>query len=154
MDRLDVQIVSRLQEDGNTTNATIAKSILPSRVSEETVRRRLKRLLQEEYIKVVAVPDARKMGYESQVIIGLQADANKIDDVADELAAMDEVIWVSVTTGSFDIFGWAVVKSFDQLSEFLRTRVGRIEGVRKMETFLTLEPKKQEHGINMKSIAI
>lgn len=154
MDRLDVQIVSRLQEDGNATNATIARSILPSPVSEETVRRRLKRLMQEGYMKIVAIPDARKMGYESQVIIGLQVDANKIDHVADTLSEMNEVSWVSVTTGSFDIFGWATVKSFDQLSDFLRTRVGRIEGVKKMETFLTLESKKQEHGLNMKSVTI
>ncbi len=154
MDRLDVQIVSRLQEDGNATNATIAKSILPSPVSEETVRRRLKRLMQEGYMKIVAIPDARKMGYESQVIIGLQVDANKIDDVAETLSEMNEVSWVSVTTGSFDIFGWATVKSFDELSEFLRTRVGQIEGVKKMETFLTLESKKQEHGLNMKSVTI
>ena len=154
MDRLDVQIVSRLQEDGNATNANIARSILPSPVSEETVRRRLKRLMQDGYMKIVAVPDARKMGYESQVIIGLQVDADKVDDVADSLSEMDEVSWVSVTTGSFDIFGWATLKSFDQLSDFLRTRVGRIEGVKKMETFLTLESKKQEHGINMKSVII
>ena len=62
MDRLDVQIVSRLQEDGNATNANIARSILPSPVSEETVRRRLKRLMQDGYMKIVAVPDARKDG--------------------------------------------------------------------------------------------
>lgn len=154
MDRLDVQIISRLQEDGNATNANIARSILPSSVSEETVRRRLKRLMQDGYMKIVAVPDARKMGYESQVIIGLQVDADKVDDVAEALSEMDEVSWVSVTTGSFDIFGWAAVKSFDQLSDFLRTRVGRIEGVKKMETFLTLESKKQEYGINMKSVII
>ncbi len=154
MDRLDVQIISQLQDNGNATNANIARSITPSPVSEETVRRRLKRLMQDGYMKIVAVPDARKMGYESQVIIGLQVDADKIDDVADALSEMNEVSWVSVTTGSFDIFGWATVKSFDQLSDFLRTRVGRIEGVKKMETFLTLESKKQEHGINMKSVTI
>ena len=154
MDRLDVQIVSRLQEDGNATNASIARSILPSPVSEETVRRRLKRLMEDGYMKIVAVPDARRMGYETQVIIGLQVDADKVDDVADSLSEMDEVSWVSVTTGSFDIFGWAAVKSFDHLSDFLRTRVGRIEGVRKMETFLTLESKKQGYGINMKSVII
>ena len=116
MDRLDVQIVSRLQEDGNATNANIARSITPSPVSEETVRRRLKKLMQDGYMRIVAVPDARKMGYESQVIIGLQAEADKIDDVAEALANMDEVSWVSITTGSFDIFGWATVKSFDQLT--------------------------------------
>ena len=153
MDRLDVQIISKLQENGNSTNANIAKSIKPTPVSEETVRRRLKRLIQDEYIKVVAVPNPRKMGYESQVIIGLQVSADKVDDVSDALSGMSEVNWVSITTGSFDIFAWATVRSFDELSEFLRSRVGRIEGVQKMETFLTLESKKQEYGLSMKSVS-
>ena len=105
-------------------------------------------------MKIVAVPDARKMGYESQVIIGLQVETDKIDIVADALSDMDEVNWVSVTTGSFDVFGWATVKTFDQLSEFLRKKVGQIGGIKKMETFLALESKKQEYGINMKSVSL
>ena len=151
MDRLDVKIVTLLQKDGTSTNAGIARQV---RVSEETVRRRLKRLMQDDYIKVVAVPDARKIGYESQVLIGLQVDADKVDVVADSLAEMSEVSWVSVTTGSFDIFVWATLKSADALSEFLRRGVGQIHGVRKMETFISLGIRKQEYGLNMESVSI
>ena len=151
MDRLDVKIVAHLQKDGTSTNAGIARKV---GVSEETVRRRLKRLMQDDYIKVVAVPDARKIGYESQVLIGLQVDADKVDAVADALAGMSEVSWVSVTTGSFDIFAWATLKSSTALSEFLRMGVGQIPGVRKMETFINLGFKKQEYGLNMESVII
>ena len=151
MDRLDVKIVTYLQKDGNSTNAGIARKV---GVSEETVRRRLKKLTNDGFIKVVAVPNARKMGYESQVIIGVQVDADKVDEVAAALAEMPEITWVSVTTGSYDIFVWATLKSADALSEFLRMRVGQIRGVRKMETFINLALRKAEYGINMESVTV
>ena len=151
MDRLDVKIVTHLQKDGNSTNAGIARKV---GVSEETVRRRLKKLTKDGFIKVVAVPNATKMGYGSQVIIGLQVDAAKVDEVAAALADMPEISWVSVTTGAYDIFVWATLKSSKALSEFLRKRVGQTEGVRKMETFISLELRKSEYGINMDSVTV
>ena len=144
MDKLDLKIISLLQDDGTATNAGIARQV---GVSEETVRRRLKRLVQEEYIKVVALPDPAKLGYMSEVLIGVQVDADKIDSVADALAEMDEINWVSVTTGSFDIFAWATLKSSEELSQFLRTKVGITHGVRRMETFINLVIKKRRYGV-------
>lgn len=146
MDKLDIKIISLLQEDGTATNAGIAREI---GVSEETVRRRLKRLMQDEYIKVVALPDPMKLGYKSEVLIGVQVDANRIDEVAENIAEMDEVNWVSITTGSFDVFAWATLKSSEELSTFLRTKVGMISGVRKMETFINLAIKKRRYGISI-----
>ena len=151
MDQLDVSIIAYLQKDGTATNAGIARKV---GVSEETVRRRLKRLMNEKYIRVVAVPDASRMGFESQIIIGLQVEADKVDSVSDELSLMHEVTWVSVTTGSFDIFAWATLKSSDALSDFLRKRVGTIPGVRKMETFINLASKKEQMGINMETVTV
>jgi Lrp/AsnC family transcriptional regulator for asnA, asnC and gidA len=151
MDRLDVRIVTHLQNDGNSTNAGIARKV---GVSEETVRRRLKKLTNDGFVKVVAIPNARKMGYASQVVIGLQVDAAKVDEVAAALADMPEITWVSVTTGTYDIFVWATLKSAEALSEFLRKRVGQTKGVRRMETFISLELRKSEYGINMESVTV
>ena len=151
MDRLDVKIVTHLQQNGQSTNAGIARKV---GVSEETVRRRLKKLTNEGFIKVVAVPNAKKMGYDTQVVIGIQVDADKVDEVTDALAEMPEITWVAITTGPYDIFVWATLKSPDALSDFLRKRVGQTKGVRKMETFISLASRKSEYGINMESVSI
>ena len=58
------------------------------------MRRRLKRLIQDEYIRVVAMTDPVKMGYNSEGLIGIQVDPDKIDQVAEELSELDEVTWV------------------------------------------------------------
>ena len=151
LDQLDVSIMAHLQKDGKASNASIARKVGGS---ADTVRVRLKRLLNEKYLRVVGVPDAKRMGFESQVIIGLQVDAGKVDSVSDELSVMREVNSVSVTAGSFDIFARAALKSSHARSDFLRKRVSTIPGVHKMETFIILGSMKEQMGINMETLTV
>ena len=135
-DQLDRKIIAILREDGRASNAGIARKV---GVSEGTVRRRLKNLVQEEFIQVVALPDAAKMGNKSQALIGVQVDPDKVDVVADALKSLPEVTWVAVTTGSYDIFAWATLPSAETLGIFLRAKVGTVVGVRRTETFVNLD---------------
>ena len=146
MDELDAKIIAMLQEDGRASNAGIARRV---GVSEGTVRRRLKRLVQDEYISVVALLDPGKMGYAAEGLIGVQVDPDKIDQVADALADLEEISWVSVTTGSYDIFCWAILPSSEALGIFLRTKAGTIPGVRRTETFVNLATKKRGYGVSI-----
>ena len=86
MDELDSQIIRNLQKDGRASNAGIARDV---GVSEGTVRRRLKRLVQDEFIQVVALPDPGKMGLESQALVGVQVDPDKVEKVADDLSDLE-----------------------------------------------------------------
>jgi len=144
MDELDIRIIEILQVDGRASNAGIARSV---GVSEGTVRRRLKRLIQEEFIRVVALPDPSKLGFESEALVGVQVDPDKVDQVADDIYGLEEVNWVALTTGSYDIFAWATLTSPEALGIFLRTKVGVIPGVRRSETFVNLANKKRGYGI-------
>jgi len=146
MDELDSKIIALLQDDGRASNAGIARKV---GVSEGTVRRRLKRLIQEKFISVVALLDPGKMGYASEALIGVQVDPDKIDRVADDLAGLEEISWVAVTTGSFDIFCWATLHSSESLGIFLRTKVGTISGVRRTETFVNLAARKRGFGVTI-----
>jgi Lrp/AsnC family transcriptional regulator for asnA, asnC and gidA len=144
MDELDSQIIRILQKDGRASNAGIARDV---GVSEGTVRRRLKRLVQDEFIQVVALPDPGKMGLESQALVGVQVDPDKVDQVADDLSDLEEVKWVAITTGSYDVFAWSALPSAEELGIFLRTKVGTIPGVRRTETFVNLSNKKRGYGV-------
>ncbi|MCH7705638.1 MAG: Lrp/AsnC family transcriptional regulator [Chloroflexi bacterium] len=144
MDDLDRKIIELLQINGRASNARIARDV---GVSEGTVRRRLRRLVQDEIIRVVAVPDPEKMGLSTVALIGIQADPNKLDDVAERLAALPETQYVSLTTGSFDLFIWVALPSSEELGNFLRHSVGVINGVRRTETFVNLVIVKKGYGI-------
>ena len=54
MDELDRKIIALLQLDGRASNAKIAREV---GVSEGTVRRRLRRLVQDEGVNVISVPN-------------------------------------------------------------------------------------------------
>lgn len=148
LDDLDIAIVSHLQENGSLTNAGIAeRENVP--VSEETVRRRIKRLVREGLIRIVAVPDPTRLGYESEVLIGVQVEADKVGDVADALTDIPEITWVTVSTGAYDVFAWATLKTSSELSSLLLTKVGVIPGVRKTETFINLDIRKRLYGLDI-----
>ena len=144
MDELDTKITEMLQKDGRASNAGIARNV---GVSEGTVRRRLKRLIQDKFIHVEAVLEPKMMGYASEALIGVQVDPNQIDQVSDGLAKLKEVNWVAITTGAYDIFAWAALESAEALGIFLRTRIGTIPGVRRTETFVNLDVKKRGYGV-------
>ncbi len=146
MDELDRKIIQILQENGRASNARIARDV---GVSEGTVRRRLQSLLQEGIIKVVALPDPEVLGYNTEALVGIQVDPDKIDEVARQLAALKESSWVSVTTGSFDIFCWVTLPSSEDLGNFLKSEVGTISGVRRTETFVSLMVRKRNYGISL-----
>ena len=144
MDELDTKIIALLQEDGRASNAGIAREV---GVSEGTVRRRLRRLVDEGYVRVVAMLDPARMGYSSEALIAVQVDPDKTDMVTDDLAQLEEVSWVSITTGAYDIFAWATLQSAEALGVFLRTKVGTIPGVRRTDTFVNLAVKKRGYSI-------
>ena len=144
MDELDRQIIRILEKNGRAANATIAREV---GVSEGTVRRRLKRLIGEEIIRVVALPDPKALGFESEALIGIQVDPDKMDQVATELANLENTRWVALATGTFDIFAWAMLPDAEKLGRFLREKVGVIPGVRRTETFVTLAIRKREYSV-------
>ncbi len=146
MHDLDIKIISMLQDDGRVSNVEIARN---AGLSEGTVRRRLKRLIQDKFIRVSVLRDPGKMGYTSEALVGVQADPDKIDKVAEDLAQLDEVDWVTITTGAYDIFAWAALQSGEALGIFLRTKVGTIPGVRRTETFVNLSVRKRGYGISV-----
>ena len=137
MDELDAKIIAMLQEDGRASNAGIARNV---GVSEGTVRRRLKRLVDDKFIQVIAMLNPGKMGFGAEALIGIQVDPEKVDEVSRAVSHLEEVSWVAVTTGSYDIFAWATLES---------SKLGTIVGVRRTETFVSLSVKKRGYGVTV-----
>ena len=143
MNELDRKLITILQRNGRASNAHIARSV---GISEGTVRRRLRRLIDDHVICVVAIPDLQRVGLYTVALVGLQVVLDRIDKVTDELAQMKEITYVAVTTGAFDVFLWVAVPSAEDLGVFLREKVGAVSGVRRAETFVNLAIKKYTYG--------
>ena len=140
----DKAIINALQRDGKATSASIAKEV---GVVEETIRRRSNRLAVDEVIKVKGIPDASKLGYDCQALIGIQIAPDKLDDVASALSALDEVSVVSITTGSYDIFAEVRLISHADLLGFMTSNVSSIPGIVRTETFINLATPKRDYSL-------
>ena len=144
MNDTDSKIISILRLDGKISNGRIARQI---GVSDETVRRRLQRLVQEGYVRIAALVDPAKMGYRLEALIGVEASPDMLNEVADELAKLEEVNLVTITTGSIGIFFSVNLHSTEELLGYLNTRVWPIPGVRRTEVFVNLATKKRDFGV-------
>ena len=143
MDKLDYKIVSMLKQDGRLSNANVARVL---KVSEGTIRRRLKRMTNENIIRIFAVPNPESIGLHSEALIGIQVDPDKMEIIANKVSKLQQATWVAHTTGTYDIFLWAAVESTEELGKFIRGPIGTIPGVRRTETFVNLRVVKRGHG--------
>lgn len=143
MDELDKKLIELLQIDGRSSNNKIASQV---GVSEGTVRRRVQILINDNVIRVGAIPDPTKLGFGTSALVGLQVDPGQVNNVSEQLTRLTEVHYVAETTGTYDIFLWIALPSTAELAAFLRNTVGTITGVRRTETFLNLDIKKNAYG--------
>jgi Lrp/AsnC family transcriptional regulator for asnA, asnC and gidA len=140
LDEVDLAIIEALQKDGRAAFAQIAEGLS---VSPGMIRLRYNRLVENGYLRVVAISNPLRMGFKSMAMIGLHVDGSKLLEVADKVSKLDEVIYLVVTSGRFDIFAEIVCRDHDHLLEFIGTKLSTIEGVRDSETFMHLKIAKE-----------
>jgi Lrp/AsnC family transcriptional regulator for asnA, asnC and gidA len=132
IDGIDRAIIRELQVDGRASYADLAASV---GLSPPAVRQRMQRLMESGLVQVVAVTDPLKLGLPVMALVGVAVDGD-IRAVADEIGAIEEVIYVVLTSGSFDLFAEIVCADMDQLLEVVGDRLKPIEGVRSTESFV------------------
>ncbi len=140
LDEIDRQIISILQQDGRVPFAQIAKQL---KVSAGMIRIRYNRLAEMGVLRVVAITNPLRMGYQTLALIGIKVDGRALREIADQIAAMEEVIYLIIVSGGFDIIAEIVCRDQDDLLQFLTERLYKIEGVRESESFMHLKIVKE-----------
>ena len=141
LDATSRQIVEQLQQDGRRAYATIAKAV---GLSEAAVRQRVQRLLDAGVMQIVAVTDPLRVGFQRQAMVGLKIEGD-LREAARQLAALDEVDYVVVCAGSFDLIVEVVCEDDDHLLSILNEHIRTIPGVTNTETFVYLRLEKQTY---------
>jgi Lrp/AsnC family transcriptional regulator for asnA, asnC and gidA len=141
LDGLSKRIVEQLQQDGRRSYAAIGKAV---GLSEAAVRQRVQRLVDAGAMQIVAVTDPLTLGFHRQAMVGVRCSGD-LERVAAQLAGMDEIDYVVITAGSFDLLVEVVCEDDDQLLEILG-QVRSIPSVTTTETFVYLKLRKQTYS--------
>jgi Lrp/AsnC family transcriptional regulator, regulator for asnA, asnC and gidA len=140
LDEIDHFIIEALRHDGRTAFAQIAQQL---KVSPGMIRVRYNRLVDLGILKVAAITNPLRMGFKTMAMVGIRTDGNRMLEVAETLASFDEVIYLIVVSGRYDILAEVVVRDHDDLLRFITEKLYSVEGVRESESFMHLKIAKE-----------
>lgn len=136
LDEIDRAIVSHLQYDGRMPYTTIAAEV---GISEGSVRRRVKRLVDSEVLQIVGVVEPQYLDWQAAAMVGVTVQAGQVDAVADQIAPFPEVSYLFMASGGFDLFVEVYCRDREHLVSFLSERLQQVPGVERTETFMILK---------------
>ncbi|MGH9370505.1 MAG: Lrp/AsnC family transcriptional regulator [Vicinamibacterales bacterium] len=142
VDTLDLRILDHLQTNARSTQADIARAIglAPSGVLE-----RIRKLEARKVITgYTAYVDPRVLGLGMLAFVAVRSDEVASDDrIARELAEAPEVLEVHHVAGDDCYLIKVRCQDAEHLGQLLRTRIGRIGGVRSTRTTIVLNTVKE-----------
>lgn len=142
IDPIDSGMINLLQKDGRISNIEIAKQL---KISEATVRTRLKRLIEEEYIQIVAVSNPLKLGFEVAGDLYIHVEMKKINRVINELKKIKELWYIVVTTGETSINAEFVVRTWEDLNALIFQKISKIDGIIRIDSSVIMTYVKRDY---------
>jgi Lrp/AsnC family transcriptional regulator for asnA, asnC and gidA len=140
LDETDLKIIEALHKDGRMAFTQIAEQL---GVSPGMIRQRYTRLIDQGFLKIVAITNPVRMGFRTMAMIGIRADGSKLLEVADKVSKLDEVIYLIITSGRFDIFAEVICRDHEDLLRFMTEKLSAIDGIRETESFMHLKIAKE-----------
>jgi Lrp/AsnC family transcriptional regulator for asnA, asnC and gidA len=143
IDLIDSRMIELLQKDGRISNTEIAKKLS---ISEATVRGRLRKLIDEDYIQIVAVSNPFKLGFEIAGDLYIHVNMKKLDNVIKALKKIKELWYIVITTtGNTIINAEFVVKTREELNDLVFKKITNIDGVNRIETSMIMKFEKRKY---------
>jgi Lrp/AsnC family transcriptional regulator, regulator for asnA, asnC and gidA len=140
LDEIDQYILNALRTDGREAFSQIADQL---KVSPGMIRQRYNRLVEMGALKVVAITNPIQLGYKTMAMIGIHTDGQRMLQVAEQVAALKEVVYLIVVSGHYDLMAEVFCRDHDDLLHFLTEKLSVIEGVRDTESFMHLKIIKE-----------
>jgi Lrp/AsnC family transcriptional regulator for asnA, asnC and gidA len=140
LDETDLKILEILRKDGRATFAEIAGQL---KVSPGMIRQRYNRLVDQGYLKVVAITNPVHRGLKTMALIGVRTDGNQMLKVADKIGKLKEVVYLVVVSGRYDLMLEVFCRDHEDLLNFVTEKLYAIDGVRETETFMHLRIVKE-----------
>ena len=141
LDDKSKRIIEELQLDGRKSYAEIGKAI---GLSEAAVRQRVTKLTQSGAMQVVAVTNPLQLGFARQAMIGIKV-TGEITPVAEQISQIDQVAYLVITAGAYDILAEVVCEDDAELLDILNA-MRRVSGVHSTEAMNYLHLWNQKYN--------
>jgi Lrp/AsnC family transcriptional regulator, regulator for asnA, asnC and gidA len=116
VDSLDLAIIKLLQNDGRVPYSYIAKTL---NIPEATARYRVKKMIDDEIISINAFVNFEKLSARNVICVEVEVYAEFFENTLQKLIEMENVNFISATTGEFNILLDYVYENNEDLLGFL-----------------------------------
>jgi len=132
IDKINLAILKHLRS-GRKSYKKIAEELS---VSENTVRTRVHKLIDQGILEVTGLVDPEAINGHRVVVVGVKLKTMDLVKKGEEFSNLKGVISVSVVTGRFDLIVMVLLKTGFGLLEFYTEEVSKLEDVQSVETFV------------------
>jgi len=127
LDKIDIEILKHLQKDGRKSFTDISQEM---GASVGMIRNRYQRLVEEKILNIVGWTDPVKAGLNSYARVNIKVrPADKLMQVAEELADIPEISFLALTSGDFDIEINMTCKNNKHFLQVTNEKIRPISGV-------------------------
>lgn len=140
LDSMDFSILAHLQSDGRKSFTEIAEEL---NVSVGTIRNRYNRLVKDNVLHIIGWTDPVRAGFNSYARVTIEVrPTEKIRDVANQLLKQEEVTFLAITSGHYDLEINLLCKDNRQLMQVMHEKIHKIQGVYETNTTIYFEVLK------------
>lgn len=137
---IDWKLIRELGKDGRMNISELSNRI-GTHIS--TVSRRIATLIDQNIIKIQAVPNPSKFGYSSNAVLFLDVQPTKREEVCKSLLHLPEIhLYITLLNRSGVIVGIHETNN-ESLYRFIKAKISSLEGIIGVQTFIRGEIKKR-----------
>ncbi|HYC03831.1 MAG TPA: Lrp/AsnC ligand binding domain-containing protein [Azospirillaceae bacterium] len=148
LDRIDLNILRILQEDGRLANVELARRV---NLSPTPCLERVRRLERDGFIRGYAAlldPGLLERGLMAFIEVRLDRTTPDVFQIfADAVARLDEIQECHMVAGGFDYLIKVRVADMAAYRAFLGDKLSSIQGVSQTHTYMVMEEVKATHAI-------
>ncbi|MBT3143233.1 Lrp/AsnC family transcriptional regulator [Ruegeria litorea] len=153
LDRIDINILSTLQEQGNITNVNLAGAV---GLSPSPCLQRVKRLEKAGYIQNYrAVLNLKKLAEHVIVFTEITlADHRRKDFIKfeNEIRQHDNVVECHLLSGGYDYLLKFVARGVSQYQEIMENLLDRNLGIDKYFSYIVIKPVVEKHSLPIQDL--
>jgi Lrp/AsnC family transcriptional regulator, regulator for asnA, asnC and gidA len=150
LDHIDVRILQILNRDGRRSFTDLSQDL---GVSVGMVRNRYNRLVEHGILHIIGWTDPVKNGMNAYARVMLKVlPTQRIHSVAATLAGIEDVSFVAITTGAYDLEINITCRSNEELLKLMSEQILTIEGVNETSSTMYLKILKwAAHNVTQQS---
>jgi len=137
LDELDMRICNEMVTNGQQSSREIGHKL---DVPHTTVRRRINRLISNDILHLVALPNPKALGFDVWVIIELVVKQGRIPEVSRSLLQYKFCYLITESIGTYNIILGARFRKMDDLTEFLFNELANIDDIERYQVNFLVRP--------------